>query len=311
MKKGYRVLFIGLPMFAQRVANDLTHFDPLNTYRNYDTYFSKRDKLRFISDLRKADLVYSINGSALPSGVFSRVIKKGIPLVMHWVGTDVTSAIAAKNDGSFEKEQIEYAHHVVEAPWLKKELTLVGIDAQILSQALQKIIEQPEPFSSKFEILTYFGKGKEVFYGWERVKALAEAMPDIRFNIVGSELKGMETPTNVEVHGWVENMQKLLNRCQLTLRLTDHDGFANTVLETLANGRYVLFTYQTPGVKKSEGFESDLKWIQDLAEKHSRSELNLNEEGRGFIRENFGSKLVLTKMREYISSIIRTSDIVH
>jgi len=188
---------------------------------------------------------------------------------------------------------------------------LVGIDAQILSQAQQNIIGQPEPFPHKFEILTYFGKGREVFYGWERVKELANALPEIRFNIVGTELHNEDIPENVAVHGWVKNMQELTNRCTLILRLTDHDGFANTVLEALANGRYVLFTYQASGVKKSEGFENDLKWIQSLVVKHSRSELNLNEEGRKFILNNFESKLVLTKMREYISSIIRTSDLVH
>lgn len=306
MKKGYRVLFIGLPLFAQRVANDLTHFDPLSTYRNYDTYFSRRDKLRFVSDLRKADLVFSMNGSALPSGAFSRVIRKGIPLVMHWVGTDVTTTVAAKNDGTFEHRQIEYAHHTTEAPWLKEELALVGIEAKILRHAQQDIAEKRAPFTGKFEVLSYFGKNREEFYGWKRVKALAEAMPDIRFNIVGSELQNEEVPPNVAVHGWVDNMQELINRCTLTLRLTDHDGFANTVLEALANGRYVLFTYQTPGVKKSEGFENDRIWIQGLADEHQRGELKFNEEGMSFIRENFEPHLVMTKMKEYISSVIRT-----
>ena len=154
-KKGYRVMFIGLPMFTKRTADNLSRFDPGNSYKNYNTYFSLKDRVRFLRDFRKADLVYSMTGSVLPSEIFKRVLKKGIPLVMHWMGTDVLKAINAKKVGLMLREYADYAHHVTEAPWLQQELIEVDIQAELLRYATTLVPENTPDWSKQFEVMTY------------------------------------------------------------------------------------------------------------------------------------------------------------
>lgn len=304
MSKGYRVHFVGLKLFAKRTADNLSQFDPENSYVAYDTYYSKRDQFRFLRDLNKADLVYSLNGSALPSKVFKLSMNKGIPLVMHWMGTDVLRTIEARANKAFNQNFLDYAHHVTETTWLKEELSQLKVDAELVRYASVPPMVSIEPWSRSFEMLTYLGNKREEFYGLHRVIELALALPNVNFNIVGTELKGVEIPSNVKVHGWVDNMEKFVDRSVVLLRLTEHDGLANSVLEAMAKGRYVLFTYSIPGAQKDNGIGPNLEWIKSLMAAHEKEELPFNEEGKAFVEATSNSDTVNRKLVEYIESVI-------
>ena len=304
MPKGYRVHFVGLPSFAAKIARHLSEFDSENTYKSYDTYFSKKELVKCLLEFNKADLIYSMNGSLLPSGIFDKAIRKKIPLVMHWMGTDVLKAIKAKKDELMLKQYAEYAHHATEVSWLQQELLEVDINAQLIPYVVMTAPEEPPAWGEQFEVLTYLGKDREKFYGWHKVRALAKALPAINFNIVGTQLEGEELPKNVTAHGWVNNMDEFRSRSTVLLRLTEHDGLANTVLEALSWGRYVLFTYNTPGCKRSEGVDSDARYILELWDKFANGPLDHNETGMNFIKENFESTKVLEGMKKFIQSVI-------
>ena len=80
MSKEYRVHFVGLPSFAAKIAEQLSEFDPENTYKSYNTYYSKKELIKCLLNFNKADLIYSMNGSLLRSGIFDKAIRKKIPL---------------------------------------------------------------------------------------------------------------------------------------------------------------------------------------------------------------------------------------
>ena len=88
-----KVLLIGLKYFSQKLAKELSDFDSSNRYIAFDTYYSKRDLLRFIAHLPSADLVYSIKGTTSKSKVFNLVMKMKKPLIIQWAGTDVLQAL--------------------------------------------------------------------------------------------------------------------------------------------------------------------------------------------------------------------------
>ena len=91
-------------------------------------------------------------------------------------------------------------------------------------------------------------KGREEFYGIEKLLRLASDFPDIEIKIVGISEYYKSAPANVKFLGWVENMDEQYQNCVLYLRMPEHDGLAFSVLEALANGRYVGYSYEFDNV---------------------------------------------------------------
>jgi glycosyltransferase involved in cell wall biosynthesis len=92
-------------------------------------------------------------------------------------------------------------------------------------------------------VLTYVAKGRETFYGINKVLKLATKYPQLIFNVIGTDGDKLEFPENVKFYGWVgkKRAEELRNECPIFIRLTEHDGYALSVLEALSNGNYVLW----------------------------------------------------------------------
>ena len=60
------------------------------------------------------------------------------------------------------------------------------------------------------------------------------------------------------------DMIKFYNRTSVLLRLTEHDGLSNMVMESLAMNRHVVWTYDFPYVHQSE---KEFEKVQKLLKK--------------------------------------------
>ena len=109
-----KVLIVGLPMFARKLAADLSAHDRENTYVSCDTYYSHIGKLKYLFHLPTAHIVHSINGSICGSKVFDLAIRTRKKLMMHWVGTDVLKSAKNLENNLVNKDFVDKASHFCE-----------------------------------------------------------------------------------------------------------------------------------------------------------------------------------------------------
>ncbi len=292
-----KVLIVGLPLFAKRLRDDLAEFDPSNKYYVLDTYYSKKDRIKAQLLIPRVDVVYSINGTLGTSRAFDLAFKKGKKVMMTWVGTDVTKA---RRNKSPNKLYLEKAHHYCEVGWIQDELKLVNINAKVLNFFNFKEAKQPSmPAGDQLNILTYISKNREAYYGWAPIMEAATRNPNVKFSVVGTDGEGLDgKPDNVDVLGWVENMDELFEKCHATIRFVEHDGLSGFVLESLYRGKHVIYSEPLEHCHYVTSGEDISRTVEQLQQKCVDNTLSLNEEGISFIHNNFNRSSILTTLIE-------------
>ena len=289
-----KVLLIGLKYFSHKLAKDLSEKYPEHSFEAFDTYYSKKDLIKFLWKVRSCDLVYSIKGTTAQSKAFDWVLKKNKKLIIQWAGTDVLMANESLKNDSGSRKYASYAKNYCEAPWLIEELKEVGIEAEQLIFTGMNSSKSPKELPSKFRAFTYLGKGREEFYGKSFVLSLAEHFPEIEFLIVGSDVG--QDRANIKSLGWVDGLESVINDSVIHIRWTDHDSLANTVIETLQKGRYVIWKNEFETTINCDSKESVIKAIKELKNRFDDGSLSLNQEGIDFIKNDFDKDKVLANV---------------
>lgn len=290
MGKGLKVLIVGLPLFAERLKNDLKAYDPDNSYYWLNTYYNKWDKIRARFLIPKVDVVYSINGTLGKSRVFDLALQKDKKLMMTWVGTDVTKSKKIKSPNL---EYLNKAHHYCEVSWIQDELKEMKIEARILNFFnFKKDIPFEQPSSKELSVLSYMAKGREEYYGYSKLIAAAKAHPDVNFTVVGSE--GLnESLKNVSFLGWVNNMPELMNQHHVCARLVEHDGLSGFVLESLMKARQVIYSEPLEHTIQAKNEQELIDRINELKNRLQLENGLVNIEGRKFVQESFNQDEIL------------------
>ena len=289
-----KTLVIGIPYFAQKVAENLADIDRRNTYIALDPSGKRADKIRFLLHLPLADIIYLIGaytscGGSLKSALF---FKKKI--VMHWVGTDVLMAHQAFQNNTIDYGLIKHAKHLCEVSWIQEELAQIGIYAEIVQIAgFENKVPAPAPLPEKFSILTYIGKtkGRAEFYGIKHLIQIAKDFPDIEIKIVGNAEYDQPLPPNIKLLGWVTDMESQYKGCILCLRLAEHDGLSFSVLEALMHGRYVGYSQNYEAAYFVPTYEDIKNLVSELYLSHQAGTLKENREGFSYIQKNFNKTI--------------------
>ncbi|MCF8432986.1 MAG: hypothetical protein K9G37_00830 [Crocinitomicaceae bacterium] len=302
-----KVIAVGLPLFAKRLAKSLGNFDKSNSYTWLNTYYSKIDKLKARFLIPRAECIISINGSIETSKVFDLALNRKIPLIMIWVGTDVITATAAFKSGKYRKDYIENAVHFCEVNWIQDELKAIGINADIVNFAsFDKKFQLMNPISQKFTVLTYIPNQRSEFYGPNLFLNVARSFPEINFIIAGTKAEEYQPlPENVKALGWVEDMDSLYADVHLCVRIPEHDGLSTFILESLARGKDVIYKYPFDYCLQA-GNEMEFKSVLQ-----SRYSLFLNglwdsnRSGAEFIANEFNSTQILGELKKRIIEITK------
>jgi hypothetical protein len=303
------VIIRGFPNFAIDLAKSLQRFDKRNRYiylrnLNYAPDGSKVAILKNIINYLSADIVYFIGGTLEKSIRIDFPIWLRKKVVMHWVGTDVLTAAGKYPQGLGARRYREDVTHFCETPWIQEELRELGINAEIVQFATfpGKIATQPE-WPEKFSILSYMGAGREDFYGLQDLIRLAQDFPQIEIRITNSEYYQQPLPSNIKLLGWVEDMARQYAECVLYLRLPWHDGLSFSVLEALANGRYVGYSFPLEHTIHVPDYPRLKEVVQSLLKKFEANLLPINQDGIRFIKENFNENIVLGNLGRKLKSI--------
>lgn len=290
-----KVIIVGLPLFAKRLAENLQRFDPSSKYIHLDTYYSKWDKIRAFFHLRSADCVFSINGTLGRSALFDRALNRKIPVVMNWVGSDVSAAVEMYMAGRHNEQYRRQAVHYCEVEWIRTELAEAGIEAEIVNfAAFDRRFEAKQPTGDRLQVLSYISEATAQFYGIESFLALARQFPEADFTIVGATGENYQPlPDNVKALGWVSDMDAIFDQTHVCVRFPEHDGLSTFVLEALARGKQVLYNYPFEQCIYCPDEATLAKAMEAIAHLFQQKLLPANEDGMHFIRESFNEGVIL------------------
>lgn len=292
-----KILIGGLPFFSKKLVDSLSEFDKNNTYTYLDPNISFWSKIRTVLKFLNFDLVYFVWGTVETNKLTDVALFLKKKVVMHWIGSDVTIAVDYHKDHSIKKRYLENITHLCEVPWIQEELSQIGVYAGIaqivtFTDKVSDLKQLPE----KFSILSYASKGKEEFYGIDKLIKLANDFPLIEIRIAGIENYFKPTPENIIFLGWINDMARQYRNCVLYLRLPEHDGLAFSVIEALANGRYVGYSCNFENTIFINNYEKLKDVVQNLYNEFSNKSLSVNLKGVEFIEDNYNRVTVLGKL---------------
>ena len=293
-----KFIFNGLSYFGKKLVADLNEFAPQHSFSFFDTYTSKLEQIKFATALPFSHLVISMNGVLDKSGSLDLVLKLKKKLLMQWQGTDTLTALEKSKNKKLNRKYIDYATHITDAPWMKEELSAIGIERDLIFY--KWIAEQNT--SEKFKELgaySYLPEEKENLYGWKNIYEIAKKHSDIYFHIAGTTGKKLEQLPNIKFLGWVDEqkMKELREQLPIFLRMPEHDGYSLSVLEALSCGNEVMWTMpheQCRLANKNNAEDVFNTIINDIKEKG----LKRNESNIGFIRNAFSKEKVLSAFVE-------------
>jgi hypothetical protein len=150
------------------------------------------------------------------------------------------------------------------------------------------------PLPEKFSVLAYVpDKEKSILYGWDQIVEVARDLGSIEFNVVGlRQGETLQGPPNVKMHGWASDLTPYLQRASVLWRPVQHDGLSFMVLEALAQGRHVLYSYPFPGCVEVKTAAAAQRELKRLVELHGSKILNVNASGIQSIANNFSPEKV-------------------
>jgi hypothetical protein len=239
-------------------------------------------------------------------------LRRALPdaLACHfWLGTDVMDTVREARSGRLRSAALLSARddlHLAVAPWLTSELNGVGLRA--LTTLLPPAHEGPStapPLPVDFGVLTYAPTERFGFYGGNAVLEASRRMPEIRFDILGGRGQATRSEANVHWHGWVDDVGRMFANATVVVRVPQHDGYGNTVLEGLLYARHVVYTQEVPFTRRVWPVTANalVAVLEELRDAHSAGQLQANIEGRAYVREEFQS----AKLLDRLIALIETS----
>jgi len=291
-----KIFFIGLPYFSEKLSKTLSVYDSSLSCDSLKTKSGLLGRLALYFGVLRCDLVYSMSGAIGKKGtnIFDFALALNKKVIMHWVGTDVLDAARLIKLQEFKPSYFHNIRHFCEVEWIRDELEQIGITASVVPFAsFDGKISETIDFPDTFSIFTYVSKGREKFYGIDKIIQLAKDFPDIKIKIAGISDYAEKFPTNVILLGWTEDMASQYSASVLYLRLPEHDGLAFSVLEGLANGRYIGYSYPLENTFYISSYELLKELVFNLKTKFENGLLHTNYDGIKFISDTYNKDTVL------------------
>lgn len=297
------IILTGLPLFAKRLCDELSSFDKKNKYFFYNTYYSRKDRFKFIFKLLFTDIIISLNGVSDKSGSMDWVLRFRKKLIFLWQGTDVMLAKERYVSNSILSKYISYATHYTDATWLADELSGINISAGLLFFKSIALPDNTERFE-EINAYSYVPKGKEYFYGLDKLLKAFKKLPDIKLFIYGTNGDGFEKTDNVFYKGWMPSLdyKKEISNHSICIRLTEHDGYSMSVIEALSNGSEVIWNYPLEHCHYvSDNTDELVAKIIEISGLFIKRNYARNHDAENWIRQNFDPDKIL---RTFIEKII-------
>ena len=228
----------------------------------------------------------TLRGRGLDFGIhLMRAAHPGQQAVYYWIGTDVMNMLRDVRDDTapyWLRHELSTSAHFSVSESLSDELREVDVSAEFMPFPFRGMPahDMPPPLPKRFTVLTYIPEGRADFYGESDILAVARALPEVDFRVMGSPGAGDGTTLkNVEYLGRVEDPSPLFASASCVVRMTEHDGAGGTVLEALSYGRPTIYSRAQEGVifVQFGDVKGLLREISQLKLAHDAGTLTVNE----------------------------------
>ncbi|HET8924039.1 MAG TPA: hypothetical protein VFN26_13705 [Candidatus Acidoferrum sp.] len=298
-----RIVIHGLPYFCGKLSAILK--DPAWDVR-YCTDHTPVALAGLLADLHRCDLAFTWGGR-ISMGKFlwaARCLRKE-KIVILWCGSDVLYAqkdIAAGKMDTWAASQIHWAV----SPVLAEEVRALGLTCDYVQASFVQPVQSPAPLPEKFSVLVYVpSREKAELYGLDHILEVAETLRQVEFVLVGWESESLEGPANLKVHNRVGELGPFVDRASVVWRPVRHDaGISFMVLEALAKGRHVLYSYPFSACIQVTSASQVREQLQRLLDRHQSRTLNLNEAGIRLIAQDYSPERVRANLFQKWGEII-------
>jgi len=286
VRRSYRVVVHGLPHFCQKLSG-LLRCDGWDV--RYHSRQTASGLVSLANDLRRCDLAYTWGGR-VSLGKFLGAAKYlgKQKLVMLWSGSDVLFGQEETAAGKLNPWIAQKIHWAV-SPWIAEEVRALGLRCEYVQASFVEPVKEIVPLPEKFSVLAYVPDAEKAkLYGWDQIVEVANALPSVDFHVVGlREGERLEAPPNVTLHGWARDMRPHLEKTTVLWRPVEHDGLSFMVLEALAQGRHVIYSYPFQGCAQAKTAVKAQHHLRRLARLHDSKTLGINSAGIQLIAERF------------------------
>jgi glycosyltransferase involved in cell wall biosynthesis len=148
-------------------------------------------------------------------------------------------------------------------------------------------------------VLTYLPKGREDFYGAATIHQLAKDMPDVEFLAVGGDGDDAPSSPNLRFLGRVEDMPEIYRKTSVLVRLTQHDGLPKMLLESMAMGRNVVWSFPFPHCLQAKTTKEAAKALLQL-----RRTGTPNLAGARYVISEFGPDRIIPRLADTIRRLL-------
>ena len=305
----FRVVVHGVNHFCQKLPALLCS-DEWDV--RYHHWRSPAGLAAVVNDLRGCDLVYTWGGVACMTKFLWLARCLGVKrLVMLWAGTDALAARLRFAPRDVHPWIARQTHWAV-SPWLAEEVHSLGIPCEPVQVSFVPTPAQPAPLPERFAVLVYLPNAKpnvRWLYGSDQVIEVARALPGIEFVVIGvNSEQGLEVPPNVRLHGWVNDLAPVLRRTTVLWRPVRHDGLSFMVLEALAQGRHVLYSYPFPACLRATSAAAAGHELERLFALHATGALEPNELGVQLMARDFSPESVRSELLNRWKQMILAPD---
>jgi hypothetical protein len=262
-----------------------------------------------VKDLRNCDLAYTWGGRIdLGKFLWGARLTGVHKLVMLWSGSDALWAQKDAVDGKMHPWVMTKTHWAV-SPWIAEEVRSVGLHCEYVQASFVQRVREPAALPEQFSVMAYIpSKEKTELYGWDQILTVARAFPSVEFKIVGLQKREtLEAPRNVRVQGWTNDIASVLQQSTVLWRPVQHDGLSFMVLEALAQGRHVLYSYPLRGCVQVRNAEAAIRELNRLASLHNSRMLGLNSAGLEAVDQEYSTARVRESLLGRWEKIILSS----
>jgi hypothetical protein len=294
----------GLPYFCEKLRELIKN-------EEWDVRFRAKMTLAGLSahaqDVQWCDLAYTWGGR-VTMGKFlwiARLLGKK-KVVILWSGSDVLYAKNEHSTGKMSSWVAEKIHWAV-SPWVAEEVRSMGLRCEHVQASFVEPVASPPPLPAKFSVLLYVASvEKRDLYGWDRMVEVADKLRSVEFNLVGLEQgQALKGPPNIKIHNRVD-LSRFFERASVIYRPVRHDGLSFMVLEALAHGRHVLYSYPLPSCIQVTNVETACKVLQELQARHDAHTLGLNLAGIEMIRRDYHPDKVQADLLSRWKAVLET-----
>lgn len=294
---GMRILLLGYTRFALRQK---AMFEARGASA---TYVKRHFGLRALPLIPLYDVVYQMGGPLVPRSVFETCKLFHKPIVKHWLGSDTLRL----HDREVQRQcAASIVTNWADAPWLVDELKAEGISGEVMGLSPIAASEELPLPTSPLTVLWFLPEDRFEFYGGQMALSLARSMPDVRFLFVGCERRGRPAPPNVEYLGFLEDIDKAYARAHVLVRMPDHDGLSQMVLEALNHGRYVIWNYPFEASLSATMEDEVAAHLESLRQRLTAGTLGHNAAGRDYVRREYLGDVIADRICAGIANVART-----